>query len=144
MESNSKQGVQQLKIYQLAHELGVKVHAMSLNLPKFELLEEGSQIRRSSKSVSANIVEGFALRKYKNEFLRYLYRSFASSKETVEHIHYLYETQSLTDKAIFNELQSGYEELNKMLFTFMNSVSQFHRTSTSVKKAHGEDTRSLS
>ncbi|MEX1138429.1 MAG: four helix bundle protein [Bacteroidota bacterium] len=40
---------------------------MSLTLPSFERYEEGSQIRRPSKSISSNIVEGFALRKYKND-----------------------------------------------------------------------------
>jgi four helix bundle protein len=47
-----------LEIYQMAHALGVETHDFSLTLPKFELYETGSQLRRSSKSVSANIVEG--------------------------------------------------------------------------------------
>ncbi len=54
-------GYKKLRIYQKAHKLGLKIHKMSLDLPKFELYEEGSQIRRSSKSVSSNIVEGFSL-----------------------------------------------------------------------------------
>jgi len=32
-----------LEIYQLAHTLAVKVHQMSLKLPKFEMYEEGQQ-----------------------------------------------------------------------------------------------------
>ncbi len=63
-----EQGVEKLKVYRLAHQLGVKVHDMSLTLPKHEMYEEGSQIRRSSKSVSSNIVEGFSLRNYKMLF----------------------------------------------------------------------------
>jgi len=42
-------------------------------LPKFEMYEEGSQIRRSAKSVAANIVEGYGRRRYKQEFIRFLY-----------------------------------------------------------------------
>ena len=49
------EGYKKLKIWQLSHELGVRIHQMSLTLPKFEMFEEGSQIRRSSKSVSSNI-----------------------------------------------------------------------------------------
>ena len=45
---------------------------MSLDLPKFEMFEEGSQIRRSSKSVRSNIVEGYGKRHYKNDFIRFL------------------------------------------------------------------------
>ena len=59
-----------LEIYQIAHGIGVETHRFSLSLPKFELYETGSQLRRSSKSVSANIVEGFCRRRYKAEFIR--------------------------------------------------------------------------
>lgn len=47
-------GYRDLKVYQEAHRLGVVIHKFSLKMPKFELYETGSQIRRSSKSISAN------------------------------------------------------------------------------------------
>jgi len=74
-----EEGYKRLKIWQLSHGLAIKVHKMSLTLPKFETFEEGGQIRRSSKSVSANIVEGYGLRHYKAEYIHYLIRSYASS-----------------------------------------------------------------
>ena len=46
-----------LEIYNLSYDLAVKVHKMSLKLPKYELYEEGSQIRRSSKGITSCIVE---------------------------------------------------------------------------------------
>lgn len=48
-----------LKIWQLAKELSIEIHEMTMQLPKFELYETGSQIRRSSKSIRSNIVEGY-------------------------------------------------------------------------------------
>ena len=51
------QSYKDLEIYQLSHKLGLDIHKMSLELPKFELYEEGSQIRRSSKAISTNIVD---------------------------------------------------------------------------------------
>jgi four helix bundle protein len=39
----------------MAHDLGVKIHKMTLELPKFEIFKEGSQIRRSSKEAGENI-----------------------------------------------------------------------------------------
>ena len=45
MADPGKHGYRRLKVYQLAHSLGVRVHAMSLRLPFFELNEEGSQVR---------------------------------------------------------------------------------------------------
>jgi four helix bundle protein len=62
-----------LEIWKLANELVIEIHLMSLaDLPKFEMYETGSQIRRSIKSVKANIVEGYGRRHYKNEFLHFL------------------------------------------------------------------------
>ncbi len=65
------------EIWQMAHELTVRVHKMTLaKLPKFEMYEEASQIRRSSKSISSNIVEGFGRRRYKNDFISFLIYSW--------------------------------------------------------------------
>ncbi len=61
-----------LDIYKLSHKLAVEVHRMTMKLPKYEMFEEGSQVRRSSKSISSNIVEGFGRRRYKQEFIQYL------------------------------------------------------------------------
>ncbi len=61
-----------LTIWQKARELVIDIHKMTLrNLPKFELYEEGSQIRRSIKSVKSNIVEGYGRRRYKQEFIHF-------------------------------------------------------------------------
>ena len=61
-----------LEIYQLAYKLAIEIHEMSMQLPKYELYEQGSQIRRSSKSIKDNIAEGFGRRRYKVEFIRFL------------------------------------------------------------------------
>jgi len=99
-----------------------------MNLPKFEMFEEGSQIRRSSKSVSNNIVEGYALRRYKQEYIHYLMRALGSSLETVEHLEFLVETDSLTDKTLYKSLYDGYGQLNSMLYSFIESVTSRHDT----------------
>jgi len=46
-----------LEIWQLSREVVIDIHKMTLtNLPKFEMYEEGGQIRRSSKSVKSTVV----------------------------------------------------------------------------------------
>jgi len=68
-----------LENWQLARQAVIAVHRMTLrDLPKFELYEEGSQIRRSVKSIRSNIVEGYGRRRYKQEFIRFLV--FATSR----------------------------------------------------------------
>ena len=123
-----EQGYHRLRIYNKAHELAVKVHNMTYSLPKFEMYEEGNQIRRSTKSISNNIIEGYALRKYKKEYIHFLYRAYASSEETIEHLKYLIETKSLKDDEIFIELKNGYYELNKMLFRFIEKIESEYKT----------------
>ncbi len=65
-------GYKSLRVYQDAHRLAVEIHQMSLELPKFEMFEEGSQVRRSSKAISTNLVEGYGRRMYKAEYLALL------------------------------------------------------------------------
>ncbi len=120
------QGYKKLKVYNLAHKLAIRVHAMSLKLPRFELFEEGGQIRRSSKSISSNIVEGCALRRYKQEYIHYLMNAYASSMETVEHLDYLFETKSLKDNDLYKSLLNGYIELNSMLYNFIEAIESKH------------------
>jgi four helix bundle protein len=120
------QEYKKLKVYNLAHELAIRVHTMSLKLPRFELFEEGGQIRRSSKSISSNIVEGYALRRYKQEYIHYLMNAYASSMETVEHLDYLFETKSLKDNDLYKSLLNRYIELNSMLYNFIEAIESKH------------------
>ena len=126
--SEENHGYKKLKVYQLAHDLAVRVHGMTMGLPKFEMFEEGSQIRRSSKSVSSNIVEGYALRRYKPEYIHYLMRALGSSLETVEHLDFLVETESLKDRDLHKQLFDEYRELNAMPYRFIKSVESQHDT----------------
>ena len=127
------QGYRKLEIYQLAHRLAVEVHGMSLSLPKFEMFEEGGQIRRSSKSVTSQIVEGYCLRHHKKDFLLYLSRAYASAEETIEHLDILHETRSLPDDSEFRRLREGYEQLCAKTFRFIQSVAEFHGVPLSVR-----------
>lgn len=116
------QGYKKLDIYIQAHDLAVEVHKMTLELPNFELLEEGRKIRISSKAVVSNIVEGYALRQYKQDYVRYLNCALAASVETLEHLDFLMETGSLNDRAIYQKLYKSYTDLNGMLFSFIESI----------------------
>lgn len=119
--------LEDLKIYRKAHKLAVEIHKMSLELPQFEMYEEGSQIRRSSKSVSSQIVEGYSLRNYKNEYIHYLYRAYASNRETKEHLDLLFETKSLKDEKLYKRFCAEIVDLSKMIYSFIESVNRVHK-----------------
>ena len=110
-----------LDIYNDSKKFAVEIHKMSLALPKFELYEEGSQIRRSSKSVTATIVEGYGRKRYKADFIRYLVYPQSECDETIVHLDFLKETGSLTDTIEYNHLHGEYNSLSKMI----NSFSQW-------------------
>jgi four helix bundle protein len=118
-----------LVIWQKARELVLDIHKMTLKkLPQFELYEEGSQIRRSIKSVKSNIVEGYGRRRYKQEFIRFLTYSLASCDETTDHLENLYETESLKDEVLYQNLHARLQTLGKKINLFIQSVEKGHRT----------------
>jgi len=112
-----------LEIWKLARELSIEIHKMSLTkLPKFEMYEEGSQIRRSSKSVRSNIVEGYGRRNYVMDYVKHLTYAQASNDETVDHLETLFETESLKDEELYKQLLAKLEQLGKMLNKFTQSI----------------------
>src|SRR4030042_7140047 len=105
-----------LEIWQLANEVVIEIHEMTINkLPKFELFEEGGQIRRSVKSIKSTIVEGYGRRAYKQEFIRFITYAIASNDETIDHLETLFETKSLTDQKLYDALPQKLEKLGKKL-----------------------------
>jgi four helix bundle protein len=118
-----------LTIWQESRGLVVDVHKMTLTkLPTFELYEEGSQIRRSIKSVKSNIVEGYGRRRYKQEYIRFLTFALASSDETTDHLETLYETGSLKNEPLYKDLHQRLQTLGRKINRFIQSVEKEHRT----------------
>jgi four helix bundle protein len=116
-----------LRIWEQARELVIEIHRMTLsNLPKFEIYEEGSQIRRSMKSVKSNIVEGYGRRRHKAEYVRFLDFSYASALETIDHLETLHETESLRKTELFTSLHERFTQLSKSIYLFTRSVEAHH------------------
>ena len=116
-----------LEIWQIARELVIDIHKMTLcKLPKFEMFEEGRQIRKSIKSVKSTIVEGYGRRRYKQEFIRFLIYAIASNDETTDHLETLFETESLTDQELYHDLSERLDKLGKKLNLFIKSVKKSH------------------
>jgi four helix bundle protein len=118
-----------LEIWQEAREVVIDIHRMTLTeLPRFELYEIGSQIRRSVKSIKSNIVEGYGRRYYKQEFIRFLIYSQASNDETIDHLETLSETGSLKNHALFQHIHPKLEKLGKKINRFLQGVERTHQS----------------
>jgi four helix bundle protein len=111
----------------MARDLVVDIHRMTLKkLPQFQMYEEGSQIRRSMKSVKSNIVEGYGRRRYKQGYIRFLVYSLASCDETLDHLDNLHRTGSLKDDKLYTDLNNKLEVLGKKLNNFIKTVEKEH------------------
>ena len=113
-----------LDIFKISKKLAIEVHEISLHLPKFELYEEGSQIRRASKSVTTMIVEGYGRRRYKADFIRFLVYAQAECDETMIHLDFLKDTKSLKDSEMYEHLKNDYDSLSKRINKFIQWVEQ--------------------
>lgn len=112
-----------LDVYTIGMELFYKTHTLSLQLPKYELYELGSQLRRSSDSVVTNIVEGYGRRKYKNDFIKFLVYSHASNLETLNHIEKtvnLYPYLADDMKMLYEQ----YDTLGAKIFSLLKYVEE--------------------
>ena len=110
-----------LEIYNLSYELAIKIHKMSLELPKYELYEEGSQIRRSSKGIPTCIAEGYGRRRYKADFIKFLVYSHASCDETIVHLNFIKDIHEI-DKDEIHTFINSYNELGGKINKFISYV----------------------
>ena len=127
-------GYKNLDIYNIAYDFSLQIHRMTLALPRLEMYEEASQIRRSSKSTCANSVEGFALRKYKNEYIHFLYRAYGSCEETIFHLEELFDTGSLSNKELHDNFIIAYHNLSAKLFKFIQVVERNYQLPNYLKE----------
>lgn len=114
-------GYRDLEVYNVAHNLGVDIHRFSLKLPKFELYESGAQMRRSSKSISANIVEGYGRRRYRSDYVKFLVYAQSSCDETNEWLTYAVDLyRDLREEA--RELLVRIDRMGKQLNSFIKVI----------------------
>ena len=119
-----------LEIYKLSYELAIEIHHLSFKLPKYELYEQGSQIRRSSKSIKDNIVEGFGRRRYKNEFIRFLIFAHASCDETISHLKMI-DQLYFNDNSLIKIIRKA-DTLGRKINSFIQFVEKNWKTPTTT------------
>ncbi|MFH0867261.1 MAG: four helix bundle protein [Bacteroidota bacterium] len=109
-----------LEIYQMAYRLAIEVHNITMQLPAYELYEQGSQVRRSSKRIKDTIAEGFGRRRYKDEFIRFLIFTQASCDETISQLNMISEIH-FPDSPL-TTLFEEYNQLGKKINKFIQYV----------------------
>lgn len=110
-----------LEIFNIAFQLALNVHKMTTLLPSFETLEQGRQVRKSSKSIYSNIAEGYGRKVYKADFMKYLIYAHASCDETIVHLEMIRQTHDIPST---ENLIAQYNVLGAKINVFIRYVNQ--------------------
>lgn len=111
-----------LEIWNEAHSLTLEIYKITKNFPKEETYGLISQIRRSSASVPACIVEGHS-RNTKKEFIKFLYDARASAAETEYHLLLSRDLDYLEVES-YQNLISRFQILGKRINALINSLNK--------------------
>jgi four helix bundle protein len=114
----------ELKVYQLAYEAAGKIYLLSKSFPKEETYSLTDQIRRSSRSVCANIGEGYRKRVYPKHFTSKITDADGEATETSIWLDFALNCKYISDND-FNDLQAKYQEIGRMLNSMANHPEKF-------------------
>ena len=112
----------ELKVYQRSYKIALDIHRLAQQFPKIEQYGGiADQVRRSSKSIVANIVEGYAKQNfYKADFKKMLIYSLASCDETQLWIE-MSKDLGYIDNEVYLHIYQELDEIGKMLYRFIES-----------------------
>ena len=108
----------ELEVYQLAFKTSMEIYHISKSFPKDEIFSLTSQMRRSSRSVSANIAEAFRKRRYEKAFVAKLSDSEAESAETQVWLDYSLECgyiSEIVNQKLFNDYDNIIGKIVNMI-----------------------------
>ena len=113
-----------LLAYKKSFGLAMKIFDLSKSFPREEKYSLIDQIRRSFRSVSANISESYRKRKYPKHFISKLTDSHAENAETQTWLEFAKECKYIEEET-FNELIKESEEVGKLINYMINNPVKF-------------------
>lgn len=129
-EKSSKTGkistVKELNVYKLAFECAIEIFKLTKGFPKEETYSLTDQIRRSSRSICANLAEGWRKRRYVAVFLNKLTDAEQEAAETQTWLDFALQCGYI-DNETFGRLHEQYNHIFAMLFTMEQKVDSFCR-----------------
>ncbi len=115
---------QDLFAYQKSVDLAMKTFQVSKSFPKEETYSLTDQIRRSSRSVSANIAEAYRKRKYPKHFISKLTDSDAENSETQVWLEFLVKCEYISEEK-YKKLLENSDEVGKLINYMMLHPEKF-------------------
>lgn len=103
-----------LQVFQRSYKISLELHKASLDFPKHEQYGLADQIRRASKSICANIAEGFARKRSQADFNRFIGMAIGSADEMRVWLRYCLDLGYIAEQQ-WQRWRNEYEEIAKML-----------------------------
>ena len=112
----------QIDFYNRAYAASLTVHKLAQGLPKIEQWVLADQMRRASRSICANVAEGFSRgRESSQEFKRFLQMAMSSAEEMQVWLDYCVDLGYVTATHI-DPIRQDYSEINKMIYAFKRNM----------------------
>jgi four helix bundle protein len=123
-KKSGSRGYKDLFVYQKAYKLAMRIFEISKKFPREETYSLTDQIRRSSRSVCANIGEAYRKRIYPKHFVSKLSDSDGECTETMIHLDFALDCGYLNTEE-HAAIANGYAEVGRMLNGMMNNPEKF-------------------
>ena len=120
----ASQGYKDLIVYKKAYQAAMEIFYLSKTFPKEETYSLTDQIRRSSRSVCANIAEGYRKRLYPKHFVSKLSDSDGECAETMVHLDFAKDCGYISENQHIQILEE-YTQVGKMIGSMMNTPEKF-------------------
>jgi len=117
-------GYRDLIVFKKSYNLAMEIFKITKSFPLEEKFSLTDQIRRSSRSVTSNISEAWAKRKYPKSFVSKLLDSLAEESETEVWLDMALDCNYI-DKQTHINLIKSYDEIAKMLSSMINNPEKF-------------------
>jgi four helix bundle protein len=123
MNSNYR-GYRDLKVYSVAYQLALEIHEVTKRYPKEERYSLIDQIRRSSRSVPANLAEAWKKRRYEKAFVSKLVDCAGEAGETEVWLDFSRDFGYIEEVQYQHFIQK-YDEVNRMLYGMIEKADRF-------------------
>ena len=117
-------GVRDLEVYKTTFDVQQQIFKVTKSFPKTEMYSLTDQVRRSSRSVGANLSEAWAKRRYPEHFVSKLSDSAGETKETIHWLETAFEYEYITQE-VKDDLISKCQHVSGMLNKMMKNTDSW-------------------
>ncbi len=125
-------GYRDLRVYQLAYKLAKEIFEETKRFPSEEKFSLTDQIRKSSRSIPANIAEAWKKRRYSKLFVSKLIDCAGESGETEVWLDFAKDAKYLSIEK-FEYFSQSYDEVGRMLYSMIDKPEKFCSQKKQIK-----------